>query len=198
MVVWKGKLWKAKFFIPCDVILLVRLQGKFDIDHSYEWKGKEWLAVPHSAVERSVLCDNTYWFLSSAAGRHGVLAVDPTHESCRKSDLYWRQRCNETVQWSDLNEKSLRQLGRVRKFPCITISSGCLGPDDLKFSQTAAFMSTCFPCLGKMYWPWKWVTLPLFAPASLPLSWTLSLPSWKNSFSQPSQREMCWWSSENW
>ena len=33
------KLWKAKFLILCDVILLVRLQGKFDIDHSQEWKG---------------------------------------------------------------------------------------------------------------------------------------------------------------
>ena len=27
-------LVKAKFFIPCDVIFLVRLQGKFEIDHS--------------------------------------------------------------------------------------------------------------------------------------------------------------------
>ena len=28
------KLWKAKFFILCDVIFLVRLQEKFEIDHS--------------------------------------------------------------------------------------------------------------------------------------------------------------------
>ena len=27
---------KAKFFILCDVIFLVRLQGKFAIDHSWE------------------------------------------------------------------------------------------------------------------------------------------------------------------
>ena len=26
-----SKLWKAKFFILCDVIFLVRLQGKFEI-----------------------------------------------------------------------------------------------------------------------------------------------------------------------
>ena len=32
-----SKLWKAKFFILCDVIFLVRLQEKFDIDHSWEW-----------------------------------------------------------------------------------------------------------------------------------------------------------------
>ena len=30
---------KANFFILCDVIFLVRLQGKFEIDHSWEWKG---------------------------------------------------------------------------------------------------------------------------------------------------------------
>ena len=34
-----SKLWKAKFFILGDVLLLVRLQEKFDIDHSWEWKG---------------------------------------------------------------------------------------------------------------------------------------------------------------
>ena len=28
------KLWKAKFSILCDVIFLVSLQGKFEIDHS--------------------------------------------------------------------------------------------------------------------------------------------------------------------
>ena len=35
-----SKLWKAKFFILCDVIFLVRLQGKFENDHSWEWKCK--------------------------------------------------------------------------------------------------------------------------------------------------------------
>ena len=29
-----SKLWKAKFSILCDVLSLVRLQGKFDVDHS--------------------------------------------------------------------------------------------------------------------------------------------------------------------
>ena len=32
------KLWKTKFSILCDVTFLVRLQGKFEIDHSWEWK----------------------------------------------------------------------------------------------------------------------------------------------------------------
>ena len=35
-----SKLWKAKFLIMFDVILLVRPQRKFDIDHSWEWKVK--------------------------------------------------------------------------------------------------------------------------------------------------------------
>ena len=31
-----SKVRKAKFFILCDVIFLVRLQGKVEIDHSWE------------------------------------------------------------------------------------------------------------------------------------------------------------------
>ena len=34
-----SKLWKAMFFILCDVILPVRLQEKFELGHSWEWKG---------------------------------------------------------------------------------------------------------------------------------------------------------------
>ena len=30
-----SKLRKAKFFIMCGVIFLMRLHGKFDIDHSW-------------------------------------------------------------------------------------------------------------------------------------------------------------------
>ena len=35
-----NKLWKAKFFILCDEILL-KLWGKFELDHSWEWKDWE-------------------------------------------------------------------------------------------------------------------------------------------------------------
>ena len=34
-----SKLWKAKFFILCNVIFMVRLQGKIEIDHSWGVKG---------------------------------------------------------------------------------------------------------------------------------------------------------------
>ena len=33
-----SKLWKAKFSILCDAIFLVRLQRKFEIDYSWEWR----------------------------------------------------------------------------------------------------------------------------------------------------------------
>ena len=36
MVFYLGKLWKARFFILCDVIFLVRLQENFEIDQSGE------------------------------------------------------------------------------------------------------------------------------------------------------------------
>ena len=44
------KLWKAKFSILCNVIFLVGLQGQFDIDHSWEWKG--WFTHTTQAQER--------------------------------------------------------------------------------------------------------------------------------------------------
>ena len=34
IIFYLSKLWKAKFFILCDVIFLVRLQEKFEIDYS--------------------------------------------------------------------------------------------------------------------------------------------------------------------
>ena len=34
-----NKWWKATFSLLCDVIFLVRLQEKFEIDCSWEWKG---------------------------------------------------------------------------------------------------------------------------------------------------------------
>ena len=40
IIFYLSTLRKAKSFSRlCDVIFLVRLQGKFEIDHSWEWKG---------------------------------------------------------------------------------------------------------------------------------------------------------------
>ena len=38
---WWWGLWRAKFSILCDVIFLVRLQGKCAMDQLWEWKGKD-------------------------------------------------------------------------------------------------------------------------------------------------------------
>ena len=38
-IVHLGKLWKAKFFILGDVMFVGKLQGKFVLDCSWEWKG---------------------------------------------------------------------------------------------------------------------------------------------------------------
>ena len=41
IISYLSKLWRVKFFIHrlCDAIFLVRLQEKFEIDHSWKWKG---------------------------------------------------------------------------------------------------------------------------------------------------------------
>ena len=79
-----SKVWKAKFFILCDVIFLVRLQGKFDIDHCLFSEGRvapragTWLApVPGpspplpSPVRCSVCCPRQ----SRPEWRHDVQRV---------------------------------------------------------------------------------------------------------------------------
>ena len=45
LIFYLSKLWKAKFSIQCDVIFLVRLQGKFEIEHSWEWRESN---APHT------------------------------------------------------------------------------------------------------------------------------------------------------
>ena len=41
LAVWSSFIWVnyEKFFQRCDVIFLVRLQGKFEVDHSWKWIG---------------------------------------------------------------------------------------------------------------------------------------------------------------
>ena len=56
-----SKLWKAKFFILCDVIFLVRLQGGFDIDHSWEWKS----LVIHRVQRNKGSCKIYTWWRGS-------------------------------------------------------------------------------------------------------------------------------------
>ena len=64
-----SKLWKATFSILCDVTFLVRLRWKFDIDHSWEWKGWGCLFFlsnrPSLSLVQIFLCQRwrvTSWF----------------------------------------------------------------------------------------------------------------------------------------
>ena len=52
-----SKRWKAKFSILCDVIFLVKLQGKFEVDHSWDWEGL--LSADTQWVDMVVNCINT-------------------------------------------------------------------------------------------------------------------------------------------
>ena len=45
-----SKLWKAKFFILCDATFQVRLQGKFEINRSWEWKSLAFRASDSTGV----------------------------------------------------------------------------------------------------------------------------------------------------
>ena len=47
-----SKLWEAKFSILCDVIFPVKLQGKFEIDHS-SWEWKRWRKFRTDVYHRS-------------------------------------------------------------------------------------------------------------------------------------------------
>ena len=56
-----SKLWKAKFFILCGVILLVRLQEKFELDHS--WQGSRVPVLTASSLGCGY-CPVTNWSAS--------------------------------------------------------------------------------------------------------------------------------------
>ena len=49
IIFYLSKLSNATFSILCDVIFLMRLQRKFDTDHSYEWKGQKWARSPNDS-----------------------------------------------------------------------------------------------------------------------------------------------------
>ena len=66
-----SKLWKAKFSLLCDVVFLVGLEGKFDIDHSQEWKGQ----TLHKSQKRVTLTPPFFFFLS-------LLAISPFPSFC--------------------------------------------------------------------------------------------------------------------
>ena len=57
-----GELWKV-LFILCDIMFLVRLQTKFNIDHSWEWKGWRDSVVIVSNDEDQIIRPHRIFFL---------------------------------------------------------------------------------------------------------------------------------------
>ena len=61
------KLWKGKFFILCDVIFLVRPQGKFEVDHlnwegnsSQMWWSEHAMFIPGNAISTRMNFQNDF------------------------------------------------------------------------------------------------------------------------------------------
>ena len=72
-----SKLWKATFFILRDVIFLVRLQGKFEVDHSWKWKGQRQTLLVQMRVT------SPRW--SCGMWRVGLLGWTPAHHGRMRS-----------------------------------------------------------------------------------------------------------------
>ena len=81
MIVFRlGSLWKAKFFILCDVVFLVRLQGKFEIE--FEMKLTFLCSLAHHLDNHSFSYSFIHWFVSFTLHRGGrlnyTIAMDMT------------------------------------------------------------------------------------------------------------------------
>ena len=72
-----SKLWKANFFILCDVIVLVSLQGIFHIDHPYH--------IPQVNYSRTSGED-------VSEPKHGKVTTFELRPR-QNEDTLWRQRC---------------------------------------------------------------------------------------------------------
>ena len=78
-----GKLWKTKFSTLCDVTFLVRLQGKFEIDHSWEWK--EWKVWTWAPLAFSFSCYFALLIFSPIRSRRGT----SFYPACFWSAIVW-------------------------------------------------------------------------------------------------------------
>ena len=78
-----GNLWKAMFFILCDVILLAKPRGKFEIDHSSSWfqkvdTDKEIIVL--DKAEENVHPSDLAGHFPSDEGRYAFYLFKHTHE----------------------------------------------------------------------------------------------------------------------
>ena len=107
-----SKLWKTKFFILCDVILLVRLQEKFEIDHSWEWKGGCWNRV-YPVFFFRVCLD---FSLSSSWPRKGsFLCPSPILARARRGGCRESTRPCSWISYQHWDWPSWSQVGHARR-----------------------------------------------------------------------------------
>ena len=105
-----GKLWKTKFFILCDVTFLVKLQEKFEIDHSWEWM--------FGRLHRSSSCHVVSSFLQSRATSwpdmvrgEGIRLIHVSN----KTAYTWPE--NLHVNSSEIHPECVQAFGDARPFP---------------------------------------------------------------------------------
>ena len=138
-----NKLWKAKFFTLCDVIFLVRLQEKFEIDHSWEWKGS--LSLP--SLER--YCISAVVRIGQASRGWANLLMD----TCLKSGQAKMSNLSKTYGTLMVSHQGI--ANRNNPLPaCVLFSLKPILTTALHFSRRM---------LGEIYLdchgvarPWKW------------------------------------------
>ena len=116
VILHESKPWKVKFFILCDVIFLLRLQGKFEIDHSWEWQGWSQLVQ---------------WPINSKYGPYSYSPIhcswQPTIRVMKGLVCCWRDLLTPTGAWNPTHK---RTRPKVQGINTLTRESGirCLRP----------------------------------------------------------------------
>ena len=87
-----SKWWKAKFFLLCYVIFLVRLQAKFEIwNHSWEWKFSKKSHAVHIMVRlsssRSLIFKHRFGKNTTVSPSSAAVSLLPRHS--RPLQLLW-------------------------------------------------------------------------------------------------------------
>ena len=135
-----SKLWKAKFFILCDVVFLVRLQGKFEIDHSREctckWTayrvvvpGKNKRTIRSNFSElRPILADGTNFGCTVNTSTLRMRAGHPSEvgSGCCHWSFCSESQSESWMHNNDVNDVLLLQIFLYRT--CIYVSSNPTQP----------------------------------------------------------------------
>ena len=180
-----SKLWKAQFSILCDVIFLVRLQEKFDIDHcerldetcpkasSFGGGAGSFYVVTFQVLLCSILLPLLAKVVKS--GHH--LQMDTSHEveiSISRNQLWLQSWCHSTVAltWLENGEKS--GLNSLHTSPSV--------------SSVRWSMSRHSPAILVLFMPW-WPPVSTVKPSIVALprrvtwqtwpSWRIIPPSWQ-------------------